>query len=159
MGAQVTGMCEPWAILFLQPTQQMVGEKRRLPKFGWAIWFGQQRLLRIHWNIEAVFVEVVDPQIVWFGDKQFAIETGKYSLECIEPPVVGPSGIAWVDRLVGVAKQRWFVSSTAREKRNVVEPAIERGAVSNHAMVHLIHARVQTCAARRARRTLAVVLG
>ena len=101
---------------------------------------------------------MVDPQIVWLGNKQFAIETGKYSLECIEPPVVGPSGIAWVDRLVGVSKQRWFVTSTAREKRNVVEPPIERGAVGNHTMIHLIHARVQTCAARRAGCTLAVVL-
>ena len=38
------------------------------------------------------------------------------------------------------------------------KPPIERGAVGNHTMIHLIHARVQTCAARRAGCTLAVVL-
>ena len=129
-----------------------------MSKFGRAIWFGEQRFLRIHWNIEAVFVEVVDPKIVRFRDEQFAIETGKYSLEGIEPPVLSPGGVTRVDRLIGVAKQRWFVSCAARKKSHVVESAIEWCAVGNHAMIHLIHARVQTCSAGRTGRTLAVVL-
>jgi hypothetical protein len=46
-----------------------------------------------------------------------------------------------------------------RKQRNIVKSSIEWCAVGNDAMIHLIHARVQTGAPRAAWSTLAVVLG
>jgi hypothetical protein len=45
------------------------------------------------------------------------------------------------------------------EQCNVVKTSVKWGAVGNYTVIHLIHARVQTGAARRAWRTLAVMLG
>lgn len=88
-----------------------------------------------------------------------AIETRQHSLIMREPPIGGVGYVARVGGLIGVAEQHGVVTGAAGEQRDVVEAAVERGAVGDHPVVHLIHARVQTRAAWRAWRALAVVVG
>jgi hypothetical protein len=76
-----------------------------------------------------------------------------------EPRIVRPGGVTRVDRLVGVAEQRRRVPGAPPGERDVVEAPVERGAVGDHPVVHLVHARVQRRSAGSAGRALAVVPG
>ena len=156
---QVTSVCKPSTLLLAQPREQVVGQKCRDTKLGWAIWFGGERLLGIHRNIKTICPQMLNPQIMILRYEQFAIKTRKYAFIRCESPVIWPSCVTRINRLIGVSKKCRRISCALCEQRNIVKTSIEWRAIGNNTMIHLVHARVQTGAPRRTWCALAVMLG
>ena len=71
------------------------------------------------------------------------VEPGQHALPHRQPRVVGPGGEAGIATLVGVAEQRRRVAGAAGHAGDVVEAVVERRAVGDDAIVHLVRAGVE----------------
>ncbi|CAB4805657.1 unannotated protein [freshwater metagenome] len=94
-------------------------------------------------HVMAERAQPLHPRFVVRDEQRAHVESGQYALERRQPRVVTPVGYARVDPLVRVSKQHGRIAGATGHERHVVEPRVERGAVRDHAMVHLVHARVQ----------------
>jgi hypothetical protein len=104
----------------------------------------------------AKFDEPVDPGLMISAEIKLAREPRQHAFIRREPRVIGFDR-SRVNALVGVAEHHRLVPSASRDARDVVEAIIERRAVRNDTVVHLVGARVQRRTPRRARGSLGVV--
>jgi hypothetical protein len=87
--------------------------------------------------------EPVEERLVAPGEVEDGVEARQDALVGRESRVGGSVHLARIDSLVGVPEQRGFVPGAPRSECDVVEPRVERRPVRDHAVVHLVHPRVQ----------------
>ena len=158
MRPEVREMGEPRLRLLAEPPEERVGEERRRRQLGRALVFDPQRGDRVG-EVVAAAVQPLQPRELPAAHVEHRIEPGQHSFVRREPWIVGRGDRARVDTLVGVAEQCGHVSGAPGGPGDVVETSVERCAVGHDSVVHLVRARVQSGASRRAGRGLRVVPG
>ena len=110
-------------------------------------------------EVVAVAVQPLQPRQLPAAHVEHRVEAGQHSFVGRQPRIVRIVDEARIDALIGVAEQRGRVAGPAGGVSDVVEAGVERRAVGDDPVVHLVRARVQRGAARRARCRLRVVPG
>ena len=157
MWAQVAEVREPWLALVTDPFDGVVGEERRNAVLGRTLGLASQLWVRRAEIGVAKITQPLQPRLVIVGKVKHCVEARQHAGVVLQPGIIRTGDFARVNALIGVTKQCWLVSVATRRTGHVVEPRVERCAVSDHAVVHLIHAGVQAGPTRAARRRLAVV--
>ncbi|MEY3748442.1 MAG: hypothetical protein RLZZ449_336 [Actinomycetota bacterium] len=118
MRSQVARVCEPWSILAIEPRKEVVGEEGRDAELRGPSRFGKERLLCVHRHVKSVGAQVVDPQLVWFGNEQLTIESREDAFERGQSPVVGSGGVAWICGLIRITEESRCVTSRCTNSRD-----------------------------------------
>ena len=157
MWAQVAEVREPWLTLVTNPLDCVVGQERRNTVLGRPLGLASQLWVGSAEIAVTKFTKPLQPRFVIVRKVKHRVEPRQHAGVVLQPGIVWTADLAWVNALVGVTKEGGLVSVATRRTSHVVEPRVERCAVGDHAVVHLIHAGVQTRPARAARRCLAVM--
>lgn len=153
-------MGEPWPVATPQPFDEAIGQEGRHAVFGRAVRLAAQSGVHVTWRVMAERSQPLQPKARVAGAKRDRhVEARQNGLIGEQARVVRTIGIAWINTLVGVAKQRRCIASAAGRPGNVVEARVQGRAVCHHAMVQLIQTGIETGAPGTARRSLAVMSG
>jgi hypothetical protein len=139
----------------VEPVEEAVGGERRNRVFGRPKVFSCERSNRVGFDV-AERMQPIHPRCMCFIEVEHPVEARQHAFPLRQAWVVALDG-ARVDALIRVAEESRLVSASSCSERDVVESSVERRAVGNHPVVHLIHPGVQRCPARRARGGLAEV--
>ncbi len=151
-------MREPRRVLSADPVDEMIGEERRLRQARRPIGFGDQRVLGVT-QVMSVVGEPGQPRFAMPRQVEADLEAGEYPFVVRQARVGGVGHEPRVDALVGVAEQRRPIAGALRHSGDVVEPVVERGAVADHPIRHLVGAGVERRSTRSARGGLREVVG
>ena len=151
-------MGEPRLVLPVDPADEVVGEERRLRQLGGPVRLRDERVFGVA-QVMSMIGEPRQPRLRGARQVEADLEAGQHALVVRQPRIVDVGDESRVDTLVGVAEQGRAVAGPLRHASDIVEPIIERRAVADDPIRHLVGARVEGGATRSAGCCLREVVG
>ena len=157
MRPQVAQMGEPGTVLSFEPVQVTVREESGDADFLRSVGLGRQGLVGPRRHVVAEVAKPFGPSPVLAGEIEPDAEAWEHAFIAGKARVVWRLDDARIDSLVRVPEQRGIEPGPAPGPRQVVQPVVERRAVRDDPVVHLIGAGVEAGSPWGTGRGLAVV--